>query len=311
MLHSSSDTDSSDPRDIATEPATEVATSYAPSPSPPPAPPATAPATILQQIRTILPYKTRCGLKILAEKTQLSVRAIAAICGTSYTTAHRIIAEPSTPSLGHRNMRRVIDTPLRKAMAEYIETGGAEARRLTLGELAHKFDLTVHSTTVARALRREGLFRRVAARKPWRNAVTCEKRLQFALACKDMDADDWHNVIFSDESPFGRYDHDGRVFVTRRAGQRFHHECLVPAFRDGPTVMVWGCIHSVDKGPLIRWEKAWGNINGTSFVEHILPSILHYYYEAKEAANLFFNRPPLPALPHQAPPVTVPPHPDN
>ena len=75
--------------------------------------------------------------------------------------------------------------------------------------------------------------------------------------------------------------------------------------------MVWGCIQGVDKGLLIRWERAWGTIKGDSFVEHILPVILDYYYEAQRAANTFFNRLPPPALPHLAPPVTVPPYPEH
>ncbi|GFV58740.1 transposable element Tcb1 transposase [Trichonephila clavipes] len=79
-------------------------------------------------------------------------------------------------------------------------------------------------------------------------------RLQWAHEHRAWKAD-WHQVIFSDESRFNLWDHDGRIRVKRYAG-----ECCLPEGvieRDnGLTrgVMVWGAISYDGRSNLLRIE---------------------------------------------------------
>lgn len=46
----------------------------------------------------------------------------------------------------------------------------------------------------------------------------------------------------------------GTVWVTRRPGEEYLEDCLVPKFPRLTTVMVWGAIYRDLKGPLVIWD---------------------------------------------------------
>ncbi|GFT22659.1 transposable element Tcb1 transposase [Trichonephila clavipes] len=54
---------------------------------------------------------------------------------------------------------------------------------------------------------------------------------------------DWHQGVFSDESCFNFWDHDGRIRVRRSAGEHCLPECVIER-HSGLTsgVIVWGAI---------------------------------------------------------------------
>ncbi|GFX22635.1 transposable element Tc1 transposase [Trichonephila clavipes] len=67
-------------------------------------------------------------------------------------------------------------------------------------------------------------------------------RLQWAHEHRAWQAD-WPQVVFSKESRFNLWDHDGRIHVRRYAGERCLPECVIER-QSGltPRVMVWGAI---------------------------------------------------------------------
>ncbi|GFX63733.1 transposable element Tcb1 transposase [Trichonephila clavipes] len=76
---------------------------------------------------------------------------------------------------------------------------------------------------------------------------------------------DWHQVVFSDESRFTLWDHDGRICVRRYAGDRCLPECVIEQYNGLISrVMVWDVIFFHGPPNLLRVE---GNLSialGTS-----------------------------------------------
>lgn len=63
----------------------------------------------------------------------------------------------------------------------------------------------------------------------------------------------------------------GQIFVTRRPEEKYLPECLTPRFKDYSSLIIWGCVISKRKGPLLIWERdEWGNINSQSYQDRIL-----------------------------------------
>ncbi|GFX69354.1 transposable element Tc1 transposase [Trichonephila clavipes] len=90
-------------------------------------------------------------------------------------------------------------------------------------------------------------------------------RLQWAHEYRTWQAD-WYQVVFTDESRFNLWDHDGRVRVRRYAGKRCLPECVIER-RSGLTqrVIFWGAYHR--RSNLLRIE---GNLNKKRYVCEVL-----------------------------------------
>lgn len=46
--------------------------------------------------------------------------------------------------------------------------------------------------------------------------------------------------------------------------------------------MIWGCMIGEELGPMVIWDKEWGNIPSKSYVEHILEEEIAPFYREKE-----------------------------
>ncbi|GFT83288.1 transposable element Tcb1 transposase [Trichonephila clavipes] len=92
-------------------------------------------------------------------------------------------------------------------------------------------------------------------------------RLQWAHEHRDWQTD-WNQVVFSDESLFNLWDHDGRIRVRRYAGERCLPECVIEP-HSGLTsgVMVWGVISYRGQSNLLGIE---GNLNSNRYVRDVL-----------------------------------------
>jgi len=135
----------------------------------------------------------------------------------------------------------------------------------------------------ARALRRpfasEGYHRRVARVKPYLSPPTRQKRKAWAEQYRDWQVSDWSDVIWSDECALSVGDVSGTIWVTRRPGEEYLEDCLVPRFARRTTVMIWGAIYRNYKGPLVIWNtNSWGNINGSTYIKNIIRPHLHPWW---------------------------------
>ena len=82
-------------------------------------------------------------------------------------------------------------------------------------------------------------------------------------------------------------DQKGSVYVTRKADEEFHEDCLVPKFKQSNLqIMAWGCIMKGKKGPLTVLEYSGGRGGGMTaarYQKQVLEKIVHdFYMEACE-----------------------------
>jgi len=88
-------------------------------------------------------------------------------------------------------------------------------------------------------------------------------------------------VIWTDECAFSVGDMCGTTWVTRRAGEQYEEDCLVPRFESQTTIMVWGAIYRDQKGPLVVWDSSsWGRINSSTYIEHIIRPHLYPWWSS-------------------------------
>lgn len=82
---------------------------------------------------------------------------------------------------------------------------------------------------------------------------------------------EWHRVVFSDESRFSLWAHDGRRRVRRFRGERRNLQLVVErhtALTRG--VMVWGAICVGSRSPLVFIQ---GNLNAASYIANVLEPV--------------------------------------
>ncbi|GFV38156.1 transposable element Tcb2 transposase [Trichonephila clavipes] len=92
-------------------------------------------------------------------------------------------------------------------------------------------------------------------------------RLQWANVHRSWRAD-WQQVVFSDESRFNLWHHDGRIRVRRYAGERHISECIIERYSGRtPGVMVWGAIAYHGRSQLLRIG---GYLNITRYINEVL-----------------------------------------
>jgi hypothetical protein len=72
-------------------------------------------------------------------------------------------------------------------------------------------------------LQREGLNGRVCHAKHYLSAIHIQKRKDWAANMLELTADDWRDVIMSDESKFALFGSDGKKYCRRQP-----HEELLP-----------------------------------------------------------------------------------
>ncbi|GFW50944.1 transposable element Tcb1 transposase [Trichonephila clavipes] len=91
--------------------------------------------------------------------------------------------------------------------------------------------------------------------------------LQWANVHRSWRAE-WQQVVFSDESRFNLWHHDGRNRVTRYASERHIPECIIERHNGRtPGVKVWGAIAYHGRSQLLRIV---GNINSTRYINEVL-----------------------------------------
>ena len=110
---------------------------------------------------------------------------------------------------------------------------------------------SVHSKTVARALRENSYQSRVPRKKPLISEKNKQLRLEFANKYKDMDESFWRRVLFTDESKFNPFGSYGRRKIWRKTGTAYQTQNVIPTVKHGGrSVMVWGAMGAAGVGHL-------------------------------------------------------------
>ena len=94
-------------------------------------------------------------------------------------------------------------------------------------------NIEVSSSTVRRALKRNGLAARVKCKKPLLSKKHREKRLNFAKRYKNWTVSDWNKVVWSDESKFQIFGSDGRQYCWKRPKDPLQDAHVKPTVKFG------------------------------------------------------------------------------
>ncbi|UYV71382.1 hypothetical protein LAZ67_8002883 [Cordylochernes scorpioides] len=88
-------------------------------------------------------------------------------------------------------------------------------------------------------------------------------------------ANEWNEIVFTDESRFCRQHHDGRIRVWRHHGARMLNSCVMHRHTGpAPGIMVWVGIGHHSHTPLVRIA---GTLNSQRYISEVLePVVLPY-----------------------------------
>jgi transposase len=123
-------------------------------------------------------------------------------------------------------------------------------------DLSRERGKPVSSSTVRRALNKNGLHGRVPRKKPYISATNRVKRLNFAKShLKDLQTS-WNNIIFSDESKFEIFGTKNRCKIWRTPNSELLPQNLLSTVKHGGgSLMVWGCMSAAGPGNLVFVES--------------------------------------------------------
>ena len=134
------------------------------------------------------------------------------------------------PCLDDRGERHLVRAALLSPFKTFTELG----RSGVAGRI-------ISRKTVARVLKRHGITKKVARRKPGLKKSCKIARLQFAKAHQSWTISEWNKVLFSDESNFNTRKQSARLKVSRRIGESNTPQNIAYTFSSGTiSCSVWG-----------------------------------------------------------------------
>ena len=122
-------------------------------------------------------------------------------------------------------------------------TASAHYRRLPYTEVAELGEIQLDRKALRKVFKDAGYHRRVAQVKPCLMERNKERCLAWGDQFRDWNREDWMDIIWSDECAFSVGEVCGTVWVTRRPGEEYDKDCLVPRFPWCTTIMVWGAMY--------------------------------------------------------------------
>lgn len=224
-----------------------------------------------------LTYQERARIHALRYDAGWQYKQISQKLGIPYNTVRHCAKGPLTPQkqLGRRPL---LNTPIRQRLVAHA-TSSHEQRLKPLREVAHELGIHVDNRTLTKAFEKEGYHRRTATEKPLLKPEHMQAREFWAQIAQHWTQDIWSRIIWSDEASFrvGR----GKVYVTRRAEEKYLRDCCVPKFKDYSCVLVWACIGGDgSKGPLLIWDRdELGNVTSASYTQNIYPLVQSFKME--------------------------------
>lgn len=188
---------------------------------------------------------------VALQKEGLSCREIASRVGISKSSVDRavkLLKETGQYDSRKRSGRPTVttkreDSAIKRVVKKNPFISSADIKN----ELPH---LLASARTVRRRLLVNfNLPSRRAARKPLLTKLQLKKRLAFCRKYKMWTTQQWHNVLFSDESTFCQFGtHVHRV--RRPAGMRYDQRYTIPTTKHPQKIMVWGCFSAFGRGSL-------------------------------------------------------------
>lgn len=155
-------------------------------------------------------------------------------------------------------------------------------RKLTSREISDTFNqsgVQISARTVRNRLFNAGLKAKTPRKKPYLSIMQRKRRVKWAKLHHRWTAEQWKQVIFSDESKISIFGSDGIRYVRRRPGEENLPACTVPTMKHPVSVMLWGCMSSTGVGRLKILE---GHVTAKKYIDEVLQGRL-----LRSAADLF------------------------
>lgn len=138
--------------------------------------------------------------------------------------------------------------------------------------------LGISSRRLQELFKMQGIRKCVAVAKPYLNERHMHLRLQWALKYQHWTIEKWKTVIWSDETSICLGKLARRRWVARRPRDKFHHDYLIPAFKEHKkSVMIWGCFFGNTLGPMDYFPR--GPINSETFIQLLQKSLMPFIDE--------------------------------
>ena len=123
-------------------------------------------------------------------------------------------------------------------------------------EITKYYTSSLSARTVRRRLQSAGLFARRPAKKPYITPKNRRARVAWAKEHLTWTAQQWRNVLFSDESKYALFGSDGQQYIRRPRGKKFDPAYQLPSIKHGGgSCMVWGCFSMRGMGPLFHLKS--------------------------------------------------------
>ena len=131
----------------------------------------------------------------------------------------------------------------------------------------------IHENTARKILRKNGMQKRRAVKKPYLNDTHRKTRLQWCKDRRNWGVSQWERVLWSDEACVKVGENSEVCWVFRNASEKFHSDCLQPVFKsDRQSIMVWGCFRANQRGELLCFDK--GGIDSQVYTEVLRRGVL-------------------------------------
>uniref|UniRef100_A0A8C6LCC8 Transposase Tc1-like domain-containing protein n=1 Tax=Nothobranchius furzeri TaxID=105023 RepID=A0A8C6LCC8_NOTFU len=150
--------------------------------------------------------------------------------------------------------------------------------RTTRGDLVNDLQragTTVTKVTISNTLQRQGIKSCSARRVPLLKPVHVQACLKSSREHMDDTAEDWENVMWSDETKVELFGINSTRRVWRKKNTELHPKNTIPTVKHGGgNIMLWGCFSAKGTGRLIRVKD---RMNGAMYREilsqNLLPSV--------------------------------------
>jgi len=185
----------------------------------------------------------------------------------NYALSHRVT--PQKTRSGRHPFLGVLE---RRQLVEWV-CASAQNRRTPWKDIPVVFGWSCHIYAIETAFKLEGFSRRSALKKPDLTPKHAAIRLEWAWEHVGWSFEDWAYILWSDETWVQPGKHK-KVKVIRRPGEELHRDCVEPKVQRKIGWMFWGCISGLyGKGPGLFWEKDWGTITSSSYLERVAPVV--------------------------------------
>src|SRR5271156_3811091 len=147
------------------------------------------PYTTEQKAKVVGMYTMDPKPKQIAEKTGIRVNSVKTIL-----RRHRLTGSAETPQRPGR------PTKLTERDVRSLINYTKKTRRASLQEITNNCPIKVTPRTIRKILNGQGIYNRIARKKPFLSSRHKTDRLEFAKEYKDWSIKQWKQVIRSDES---------------------------------------------------------------------------------------------------------------